>query len=124
MPLPRIFPAMCLSLVALFNLTPAFADDTALPRPPEWAQPVEVQYNLFQMSPTLYRSALPDSGAVSASGKTQDRHRDHFFRSLILVVDTRYRPGTTALSHQTMWMTQTSSRPCAPFKPPKPKARF
>jgi protein tyrosine/serine phosphatase len=65
MPLPRIFPAMCLSLVALFNLTPVFADDTALPRPPEWAQPVEVQYNLFQMSPTLYRSALPDSGAVS-----------------------------------------------------------
>lgn len=65
MPLPRIFPAMCLSLVALFNHVPVFADDTALPRPPEWAQPVEVQYNLFQMSPTLYRSALPDSGAVS-----------------------------------------------------------
>jgi protein tyrosine/serine phosphatase len=65
MPLPRIFPAICLSLVALFNHVPVFADDTALPRPPEWAQPVEVQYNLFQMSPTLYRSALPDSGAVS-----------------------------------------------------------
>jgi protein tyrosine/serine phosphatase len=33
-------------------------------RPAEWAQPVEVQYNLFQMSPTLYRSALPDGGAL------------------------------------------------------------
>jgi protein tyrosine/serine phosphatase len=65
MSLSRIIPAMFLSLVASLNLTPVFADDTALPRPEEWAQPVEVQYNLFQMSPTLYRSALPDSGAVS-----------------------------------------------------------
>lgn len=64
MSLPRFIPAMCLSLVALLNLTLVFADDTAVARPAEWAQPVEVQYNLFQMSPTLYRSALPDSGAV------------------------------------------------------------
>lgn len=55
---------MCLSLVALFNLTFAHADETVVPRPAEWAQPVEVQYNLFQMSPTLYRSALPDRGVV------------------------------------------------------------
>jgi protein tyrosine/serine phosphatase len=60
----RFIPVMILSLFALLNLSPVFADDTALPRPAEWAQPVEVQYNLFQMSPTLYRSALPDSGAV------------------------------------------------------------
>ena len=33
-------------------------------RPDQWAQPVEKQYNLYQMSPTLYRSALPDKGAV------------------------------------------------------------
>lgn len=66
MSLPRLFPAtILLSLAALFNLTMAFADDSASPRPAEWAQPVEVQYNLYQMSPTLYRSALPDSGAVS-----------------------------------------------------------
>ncbi|MCP2024204.1 tyrosine-protein phosphatase [Pseudomonas laurylsulfatiphila] len=64
MSLPRFIPAMCLSVVALLNLTPVFADDTASSRPAEWAQPVEVQYNLFQMSPTLYRSALPDSGVV------------------------------------------------------------
>jgi protein tyrosine/serine phosphatase len=56
---------MCLSLVAFFTLTSAFADDIASLRPAEWAQPVEVQYNVFQMTPMLYRSALPDSGAVS-----------------------------------------------------------
>lgn len=64
MSLPRYISVMCLSLIAFFNLTPVFADDTALPRPAEWAQSVEAQYNLYQMSPTLYRSALPDRGAV------------------------------------------------------------
>ncbi len=55
---------MCLSLVALFNLTFAVADDSVVSHPSDWAQPVEARYNLFQMSPTLYRSALPDSTAV------------------------------------------------------------
>ncbi|WP_283182398.1 phosphatase domain-containing protein [Pseudomonas svalbardensis] len=64
MSLPRCIPAICLSLAALLNLTLALADDSALPRPAEWAQSVGVQYNLFKMSPTLYRSALPDRGAV------------------------------------------------------------
>lgn len=61
----RLIPALCLLLVALFNLTFAHADDTAVSRPADWARSVEVQYNLFQMSPTLYRSALPDAGAVA-----------------------------------------------------------
>ena len=60
----RLFPALCLSLVALLQWMPVQADAATPVRPTEWAQPVEVQYNLFQMSPTLYRSALPDSGAV------------------------------------------------------------
>ena len=65
MSLSRLFSmTLLLSLAAFFNLTLAYADDSVLARPPEWAQPVEVQYNLYQMSPTLYRSALPDSGAV------------------------------------------------------------
>ncbi|WLI12504.1 MULTISPECIES: tyrosine-protein phosphatase [Pseudomonas] len=65
MPLLRFLPAtLFLSLATLFNLTLACADDTSLPRPADWAQPVEVQYNLYQMSPTLYRSSLPDSGVV------------------------------------------------------------
>ena len=64
MSLLRCIPAICLSLAALLNLTLALADDSALPRPAEWAQSVEVQYSFFKMSPTLYRSALPDRGAV------------------------------------------------------------
>jgi protein tyrosine/serine phosphatase len=64
MPFARYIPAIFLSLVALLNLTTALADDADSRRPAEWAQPVEVQYNLFQMSPTLYRSALPDRGAL------------------------------------------------------------
>lgn len=30
----------------------------------DWAQPVDKSFNLYQMSPTLYRSALPDSAAL------------------------------------------------------------
>lgn len=63
MSLPRLSIAtILLSLSALFTFV--HADDSTVSRPTEWAQPVEAQYNLFQMSPTLYRSALPDSGAV------------------------------------------------------------
>ena len=48
----------------LLQLFPAQAAEPGALRPAQWAQPIEVQYNLFQMSPTLYRSALPDDGAV------------------------------------------------------------
>ena len=30
-------------------------------RPADWAQPVDKSFNLYRLSPTLYRSALPDS---------------------------------------------------------------
>lgn len=60
----HLFPALCFSFVALLYGSAAQAADTASPRPPEWAQPVEAQFNLFRMSPTLYRSALPNRGAV------------------------------------------------------------
>ena len=56
--------ALGLALVALFTLVPAQADESTSIRSPEWAQPVGSQYNLHQMTPTLYRSALPDSSAV------------------------------------------------------------
>ncbi len=56
--------ALGLALVALFTLVPARADESTSIRSPEWAQPVGSQYNLHQMTPTLYRSALPDSSAV------------------------------------------------------------
>ncbi|WEK10008.1 MAG: tyrosine-protein phosphatase [Candidatus Pseudomonas colombiensis] len=60
----RVLPALCLSLLALLAWPQAQAASTPSTRPEQWAQPVEVQYNLYQMSPTLYRSALPDKGAV------------------------------------------------------------
>ena len=60
----RFFPALCIAFLALLPWIPAQAATASTVRPTEWAQPVEVQYNLFQMSPTLYRSALPDGGAV------------------------------------------------------------
>lgn len=65
MRLPRLSTAvLLLSLFAFFNLSLVRADDASVTRPAEWAQPVEAKYNLFQMSPTLYRSALPDSASV------------------------------------------------------------
>jgi protein tyrosine/serine phosphatase len=60
----RFFPALCFSLVALLHGIAARAGDATPLRPAEWAQPVEAQFNLFRMSPTLYRSALPSRGAV------------------------------------------------------------
>jgi len=60
----RVLPALCLSLLALIAMPQVHADESSSTRPAQWAQPVEAKYNLFQMSPTLYRSALPDGGAV------------------------------------------------------------
>lgn len=48
--------------MSLFNTVQA--DEAASIRSPEWAQPVGNQYNLHQMTPTLYRSALPDERAL------------------------------------------------------------
>jgi len=60
----KTFSSICLSLLALFMVSLALADDIASTRPAQWAQPVDRQYNLFRMTPNLYRSALPDSGVV------------------------------------------------------------
>jgi protein tyrosine/serine phosphatase len=53
-----------LALVALFTSAYAHADEPTSIRSAEWAQPVGNQYNLHQMTPTLYRSALPDGNAA------------------------------------------------------------
>lgn len=58
------FTATSLALLALFASALSQADAPTSIRSPEWAQPVGDQYNLYQMTPTLYRSALPDSRAV------------------------------------------------------------
>lgn len=57
-------PAFGLVFIALFSSAFAQADEPISIRSPEWAQPVGNQYNLHQMTPTLYRSALPDSNAA------------------------------------------------------------
>ena len=60
-----LFAALYLTLVSLFATTPVQADEIITSvRSPEWAQPIDTHYNLHQMTPTLYRSGLPDSGAL------------------------------------------------------------
>ncbi len=60
---------LCLGLAGACTAGPAAV--TATERPALWAQSVEPQYNLYQMSPTLYRSALPDEQAIPLLGKLQ-----------------------------------------------------
>ncbi|MDO9347046.1 MAG: tyrosine-protein phosphatase [Pseudomonas sp.] len=52
-----------LALIALLASAYTQADEPTLIRSAEWAQPVGEQYNLYQMTPTLYRSELPDRNA-------------------------------------------------------------
>lgn len=60
----RLLPALGLAFLTLFTTLQAQADDATSLRSAEWAQPVGNQFNLHQMTPTLYRSALPDSTAL------------------------------------------------------------
>ncbi|KTC14066.1 protein tyrosine phosphatase [Pseudomonas marginalis ICMP 9505] len=60
----RLLPALGVALMTLFTTAATRADDAGSLRSPEWAQPVGNQFNLHQMTPTLYRSALPNSTAV------------------------------------------------------------
>ncbi len=65
----RLLPALGLAFMALLSTLQAQADEATSLRSAEWAQPVGGQFNLHQMTPTLYRSALPDSSAVSVLEK-------------------------------------------------------
>lgn len=60
----RLLPALGMAFLALFATAHARADGASSLRSPEWAQPVGDQFNLHQMTPTLYRSALPNSNAL------------------------------------------------------------
>ena len=66
-----MFPALCLAFLTLAALPQARAEESPVSRSVQWAQPVATQYNLYQMSPTLYRSALPDSNAQPLLEKLQ-----------------------------------------------------
>ncbi|MFK3797352.1 dual specificity protein phosphatase family protein [Pseudomonas sp. NPDC088444] len=57
------------SLVATFllALNSIVQADDAQPtpmRPGEWAQPIDTHYNLYEITPTLYRSRQPDAAAL------------------------------------------------------------
>lgn len=56
MSLPRILRAAL--LMASLSAPLAFATGES---PSDWAKPVDKSFNLYQMSPTLYRSALPSN---------------------------------------------------------------
>lgn len=60
---PRYLIALCLTLLTACAMPLTQADERATPRLGQWAQPIDEHYNLYQMSPTLYRSALPDEAA-------------------------------------------------------------
>ncbi|BBP73951.1 MULTISPECIES: phosphatase domain-containing protein [Pseudomonas] len=64
MSLLRTLSALGLALTTLLLLPLAQADSAPAERPAQWAQPVGDKYNLNEMSPTLYRSALPDKDAL------------------------------------------------------------
>lgn len=62
----RLFAPLVASLLALSLFNIAQADDsspTPTTRPGEWAQPVDPHYNLYRITPTLYRSRQPDAAA-------------------------------------------------------------
>ena len=50
---------------------PLHAAETAAPRSPAWAQAVDPSINLYRMSPTLYRSALPNAQSVALLQRLQ-----------------------------------------------------
>jgi protein tyrosine/serine phosphatase len=60
---------LCLALLVALVDAAAQAANGVEARPAEWAQPVEKRYDLYQMSPTLYRSSLPDGGALPLLAK-------------------------------------------------------
>ncbi|WP_338521839.1 protein tyrosine phosphatase [Pseudomonas batumici] len=64
MSIVRFLCALGLICLAGLVLPAVQANDGNAQRPPQWATPVGNQYNLYQMTPTLYRSTLPDSNAV------------------------------------------------------------
>lgn len=57
MSLPRILSGAIAAALLTFGPLALAAGGT----PADWAQPVDKSFNLYQMSPTLYRSALPDA---------------------------------------------------------------
>jgi len=60
---------LCVTVLVALVDSSAQAATAVEARPAEWARPVEKRYNFYQMSPTLYRSSLPDGGALPLLAK-------------------------------------------------------
>lgn len=60
MSFPRALRGAVGALALIGALTTSYVH-AASGTPADWAKPVDKSFNLYQMSPTLYRSALPDS---------------------------------------------------------------
>lgn len=54
-------PLHSLALAVITLLLASATDAGATERPATWAQPVDTSFNLYRLSPTLYRSALPEA---------------------------------------------------------------
>lgn len=61
----RLIAPLIVTLIALCACASAQADEStsSASRPSQWAQPIDTHYNLYQMTPTLYRSRQPDADA-------------------------------------------------------------
>lgn len=68
MMLTRLSAVLFVALLAVSNASlanPGDNNDVApASRPAQWAQPISLDYNLYQMTPTLYRSRQPDAQAL------------------------------------------------------------
>lgn len=60
-----LLAALLASLLAALVCGVAQADDasSSTARPSQWAQPIDTHYNLYEITPTLYRSRQPDAAA-------------------------------------------------------------
>ncbi|WP_447648726.1 phosphatase domain-containing protein [Pseudomonas abietaniphila] len=59
-----ILPLAAMLLAAsLCSIAQAGEYSVSSPRPSQWAQPIDTHYNLYEMTPTLYRSRQPDAAA-------------------------------------------------------------
>lgn len=71
--LNRLSAVLFATLLATSTASMANADDStqtlAPSRPAQWAQPISTDYNLYRITPTLYRSRQPDAQALPLLNK-------------------------------------------------------
>lgn len=104
---------------------PLHAAETAAPRSPAWAQAVDPSINLYRMSPTLYRSALPNAQSVALLQRLQVKTVVSFIKD-----DDRAWLGQAPVQWSACRPTPTGSTTprcsasSASCRPPSAKARY